>query len=81
MEQRRTKDELAREHLPLVERIVSSEMRRFGRNIDRDDVYSHAMEGLAMAIERFDPQRNILFATFASPRIRGAIFDGLSQSF
>ena len=37
------------------------------------------MFGLIDAIERFDPQRGVKFETFATPRIRGAIYDGLRQ--
>ena len=37
------------------------------------------MLGLIDAIERFDPQRGVKFETFATPRIRGAIYDGLRQ--
>ena len=37
------------------------------------------MLGLIDAIERFDPQRAVKFETFATPRIRGAIYDGLRE--
>jgi len=35
--------------------------------------------GLIDAVERFDPQRGVKFETFATPRIRGAIYDGLRE--
>ena len=31
------------------------------------------------AVKRFDPERGVKFETFAVPRIRGAVFDGLRQ--
>ena len=37
------------------------------------------MFGLIDAIERFDPNQGVKFETFATPRIRGAIYDGLRQ--
>ncbi|HUT79497.1 MAG TPA: sigma-70 family RNA polymerase sigma factor [Polyangia bacterium] len=74
------RDTLAAEHLDLVGRIVATMCRRFGPVVERDDLRSFAMEGLAQAIDRWDPDRGTAFSTFARNRIVGAIYDGVQQS-
>lgn len=78
--ERAVNDSLAREHMPLVERIARSESRKLGSACALEDLRSYAMEGLAEAVKRYDPSRNPSFPSFAVPRIRGAIYDGLRQS-
>ena len=48
-------------------------------SVDPGDLVSSGVLGLIDAIERFDPQRGVKFETFATPRIRGAIYDGLRE--
>ena len=48
-------------------------------SVDPGDLVSSGVFGLIDAVERFDPERGVKFETFAVPRIRGAIFDGLRQ--
>jgi RNA polymerase sigma factor for flagellar operon FliA len=74
------RDTLAARHLDLVERIVATMCRRFGPAVERDDLRSFAMEGLAQAIDRWDPDRGTAFPTFARNRVVGAIYDGVQQS-
>src|SRR5690606_25232796 len=40
---------------------------------------SYGVFGLIDAIDRYEPDRGFKFETFAAPRIRGAIYDGLRQ--
>jgi RNA polymerase sigma factor for flagellar operon FliA len=77
---RSARDELAREHLPLVEKIVASMTLRFGGQVEPEDLRSYAMEGLADAIDRYDESRGVPFAAYAGRRIRGAVYDGLAQA-
>lgn len=74
------RDALAREHLPLVDRIVATMTVRFGGSVDPEELRSFAMEGLARAIGRFDPDRGVPFSAYANPRIRGSVYDGLARS-
>ncbi|MCP4679480.1 MAG: sigma-70 family RNA polymerase sigma factor [Deltaproteobacteria bacterium] len=76
------RDLLVRENMPYVERIIMAEQRRLGSGIhvEKDDIRSFALEGLAYSIDRYDPGRNVPFMAYAASRIRGAIFDGLCQS-
>ena len=47
--------------------------------VDLEDLVSYGQVGLAQAAKEFDPSRGAQFSTYAYHRIRGAIFDGLSQ--
>lgn len=44
--------------------------------ISLEDIRGYGFEGLLEAQERFDPSKNVSFASFAYYRIRGAILDG-----
>jgi RNA polymerase sigma factor FliA len=46
-------------------------------SVDTNDLISAGVFGLIDAIERFDPSVGVKFETYAVPRIRGAIYDGL----
>lgn len=73
------RDALAQQSMKLVDRIVAVEKRKLGHGLGADELRSYALEGLAQALDRYDPGRNVAFSTYAEPRIRGAIYDGLSQ--
>jgi RNA polymerase sigma factor for flagellar operon FliA len=45
--------------------------------VDDDDLVSYGLLGLIGAIERFDPERDIKFETYAIARIKGSIIDEL----
>lgn len=74
-EYRRTGD------IHLRDKIVSSYMyiaeilsRKFvNRGIDYDDIYQVASMGVLYAVERFDPDRGVKFATYATPTVMGEI--------
>jgi RNA polymerase sigma factor FliA len=46
-------------------------------HVDEGDLVSYGLLGLIGAIERFDPDRDIKFETYAVSRIRGSIIDEL----
>jgi RNA polymerase sigma factor FliA len=70
-------DALVREHLPLVQYVVSEIVHRVPNHVSRSDLVSAGMLGLAQAARSFDPDRGIAFDRFASTRIRGALLDEL----
>jgi RNA polymerase sigma factor FliA len=71
------RDVLIEAHTELVRYLA----RRIGKDLpqwmERDDLISFGWFGLIDAANRFDPERGVKFETFATPRIRGAILDGL----
>lgn len=47
------------------------------KTVDTGDLVSAGVFGLMNAIDKFDPSQGFKFETYAVPRIRGAILDGL----
>jgi RNA polymerase sigma factor for flagellar operon FliA len=54
--------------------------RRIHNAVSFEDYLQYARVGLLEAVDRFNPDRETSFETFASYRIRGAIFNGLEKS-
>lgn len=71
------RDELILGHLGLVKQVVSRIALRIPAHIDRDDLIEAGMVGLVDAAHRFEPERNVRFSTYATTRVRGAVFDAL----
>jgi RNA polymerase sigma factor for flagellar operon FliA len=79
---RRTGDQAARNelvlaHLPLVRFVLGRLPVTPPAGLSREDLLGAGVIALLGAIEDFDPDRGTAFATFAVPRIRGAILDEL----
>jgi RNA polymerase sigma factor for flagellar operon FliA len=70
-------DELVRQTLPLVGHIVRDMLSRVPGHVQREDLMSAGMLGLAQAAKAFDPERGVSFPGYAATRIRGAIVDEL----
>jgi len=80
----RRRSPTARDHLivsyaPLVKFIAGRVGAGLPASVDPGDLVSSGVIGLIDALERFDPSQGVKFETFATPRIRGAIYDGLRQ--
>jgi RNA polymerase sigma factor for flagellar operon FliA len=81
-EYRATKDpglrnRLVLQYAPLVKYVAGRLRTRMPDSVEQDDLVSDGVLGLIDAIERFEPARGLSFQTFAVPRIRGAIIDGM----
>jgi RNA polymerase sigma-B factor len=64
------RNKLIESHLGLVEYLA----RRFsGRGEPLDDLVQVATIGLVKAVDRFDPDRNVEFSTYATPTIVGEL--------
>lgn len=61
----------------LVERIAARMSLDLPSFVERCDLASYGILGLVDALAKFDPTRAVKFETYAAPRIRGAILDGL----
>ena len=71
------RNRLVLQYSPLVKYVAGRMRTRMPDSVDQDDLVSDGVLGLMDAIERFEPQRGLSFQTFAVPRIRGAIIDGM----
>jgi len=81
-EYRRTQDKALRERLiltyaPLVKYVAGRIGSGLPAHVDDGDLVSYGLLGLIGAIERYDPDRDIKFETYAIARIKGAIIDEL----
>ena len=78
-------DDLARNKLidhyyPLARRISAQLFAsRPDNDVEFDDYLQYAVSGLIEAIDRYEPNREASFATFASYRIRGSILNGVGK--
>jgi RNA polymerase sigma factor for flagellar operon FliA len=77
-----SRDSVARDRLivhysPLVKFVAGRVGAGLPNSVDPGDLVSAGVFGLIDAVERFDVSRGVKFETFAVPRIRGAVFDGL----
>jgi RNA polymerase sigma factor for flagellar operon FliA len=71
------RNRLVLQYAPLVKYVAGRLRTRMPESVDQDDLVSDGVLGLMDAIERFEPARGLSFQTFAVPRIRGAIIDGM----
>ena len=81
-EYRATRDRALRDRLiltyaPLVKFVAGRLGSNLPSHVDEQDLVSYGLLGLIGAIERFDPDREIKFETYAISRIKGAIIDEL----
>lgn len=73
------KEEIVLEHTPLIRYIVNRIAVRLPSHIDLDDLHNTGVIGLMDAIEKYDPEKNCKFKTYAEFRIKGAILDELRR--
>jgi len=71
------KDALVQLYLPFVKQIASGIKRKLGNTVEYDDLVGDGSFGLLRAISTFDPGRGVKFETYATPVVRGAIYNGL----
>ncbi|MEI8105028.1 MAG: RNA polymerase sigma factor WhiG [Actinomycetes bacterium] len=71
------RDRLILNYSPLVKYVAGRLGSGLPAHIDDGDLVSYGLLGLIGAIERYDPDRDIKFETYALMRIRGSIIDEL----
>ena len=82
LQYRKTKDPSIREafikqYAPLVKYVAGKVAVGMPNNVEFDDLVGYGVFGLIDAIDKYDPEKNVKFKTYAVTRIRGAIFDEL----
>ena len=73
------RDGLVLEHLRLVRMIAVSVHEKLPVYVDLDDIVQAGVIGLVEAANKFDSNRQGVFAFYAKHRIKGAILDSLRQ--
>ena len=71
------RDQLITEYLPYVKRIVQRLAVHLPSTVDVDDLMNVGVIGLIQAVDRYDPQRDNKFMTYAIFRIKGAVLSEL----
>jgi RNA polymerase sigma factor for flagellar operon FliA len=73
----RSNDGGLKHYSPLVRRLAHQMIAKLPANVEVDDLIQVGMMGLADALARFDAEQGVMFETFATQRIRGAMLDEL----
>lgn len=77
-----SRDTLIVQYIYLIRYVVGRVKVTLPSTISVEDIAGYGVEGLINAIERYSPQKNTRFETYALIRIRGAIIDKIrSQDF
>jgi len=71
------RNQLIKEYLPYVKRIVHRLALHLPATIDIDDLMNVGVIGLIQAVDRYDPERDNKFMTYAVFRIKGAVLSEL----
>ena len=66
-----------RQYMPLVKYVAGKVHTGMPGSVEFDDLVGFGQFGLLDAINKYDPEKNVKFKTYAVTRIRGAIFDEL----
>lgn len=81
--QQQQSEEVTNELIQYYMHVVDYHVERVAQHIpasyDRADLKSLAIMGLYDAMYKFDPNRDVKFATYASIRVHGSIMDGLRR--
>ena len=73
----RARERLVLAYAPLVKYVAGRMSSGLPSHVEEADLISYGLIGLIAAIERFEPEREIRFETFAITRIKGSIIDEL----
>lgn len=73
------RDILIENYTPLVKYVAGKIAMNMPREVEYDDLVGWGVFGLFDAIEKFSPDRDVKFKTYAVQRIHGAVYDALRQ--
>jgi RNA polymerase sigma factor for flagellar operon FliA len=73
------RDQIILEHLPLVKAIAVRVHENLPVHVDLDDLIHAGVLGLFDAVDKYDPDKQVQFSSYAKHRIKGAILDSLRQ--
>jgi RNA polymerase sigma factor FliA len=73
------RDRVVLEHLPLVKAIAVRVHENLPVHVDLDDLVHAGILGLFDAASKYNPEKQVVFSSYAKHRIKGAILDSLRQ--
>jgi RNA polymerase sigma factor for flagellar operon FliA len=73
------RDRVVLEHLPLVKAIAVRVHENLPVHVDLDDLVHAGILGLFDAASKYNPDKQVVFSSYAKHRIKGAILDSLRQ--
>jgi RNA polymerase sigma factor for flagellar operon FliA len=73
----KAREQLVVAYSPLVKYVAGRMSSGLPAHVEESELISYGLLGLINAIERFEPEREIKFETYAITRIKGAIIDEL----
>src|SRR5664279_1457103 len=73
------RDRVVLDHLPLVRAIAVRVHENLPVHVEVDDMVHAGILGLFDAADKFDPEKQVVFSSYAKHRIKGAILDSLRQ--
>jgi RNA polymerase sigma factor for flagellar operon FliA len=73
------RDRVVLEHLPLVKAIAVRVHENLPVHVDLDDLVHAGILGLFDAANKYNPEKQVIFSSYAKHRIKGAILDSLRQ--
>lgn len=73
------REKIILEYAPLVKIVAGRLSMYLGYNVEYDDLVSYGIFGLIDAIDKFNPNKDVKFETYASLRIRGSILDQIRK--
>ena len=74
------RNEIVLSYAGLVKSIARRAAAVSGNFVDIEDLMSFGMIGLIKAVEKFDPEKGVIFETYASYRVRGEIIDYMRRN-
>ena len=77
--ERMERDRIIMDHLPLVKAIAIRVHENLPVHVDLDDLVHAGILGLFDAVDKFQPEKQVAFSSYAKHRIKGAILDSLRQ--
>jgi RNA polymerase sigma factor for flagellar operon FliA len=75
-----SRDRVVLDHLPLVRAIAVRVHENLPVHVDVDDMIHAGILGLFDAADKYNPDKQVAFSSYAKHRIKGAILDSLRQS-
>jgi RNA polymerase sigma factor for flagellar operon FliA len=76
---REVRDRVVLDNLALVKAIAIRVHESLPVHVDLDDLVHAGVMGLFDAASKYDPDKKVLFQSYAKHRVKGAILDSLRQ--